>query len=195
MSILIVFIAVVIFSCIITNKFSNKLGMPSLVFFMFLGILFGSDGFFKISFEDYELTATLCSIGLVFIIFYGGFCTKKPENNVMLQAGLLSSLGTILTAGFCTLFCAYALKLPLIESFLIGAILSSTDAEFSDALIDNLLSEYEKLSTIGEEKLGIDYKEFNLYVECLQNSFTIDTSQFIKIGRFFPKVNITYIQE
>lgn len=128
MSILIVFIAVVIFSCIITNKFSNKLGMPSLVFFMFLGIIFGSDGFFKISFEDYELTATLCSIGLVFIIFYGGFCTKKPENNVMIQAGLLSSLGTILTAGLCTLFCTYALKLPLIESFLIGAVISSTDA-------------------------------------------------------------------
>ena len=75
------------------------------------------------------------------------------------------------------------------------AILSSADAEFSEALIDNLLSEYEKLSTIGEEKLGIDYKEFNLYVECLQNSFTLNTSQFIKIGRFFPKVNITYIQE
>ena len=129
MSILILFCAIVIFSCIITNKFSNKLGMPSLVFFMFLGVLFGCDGILKISFEDYDLTAKLCSIGLLFIIFYGGFCTKKiADNKVNAQAILLSSLGTILTAGFCALFCFYCLNLSFIESFLIGAVISSTDA-------------------------------------------------------------------
>ena len=129
MSLLILFCAIVIFSCIITNKFSSKLGMPSLVFFMFLGILFGSDGILKISFDDYDLTAKLCSIGLIFIIFYGGFCTKKiKDTKVTTQAILLSSLGTVLTAGFCALFCFYGLKLSFIESFLIGAVISSTDA-------------------------------------------------------------------
>ena len=129
MSIIILFCAIVIFSCIVTNKFSSKLGLPTLVFFMFLGVLFGSDGVFKISFDDYDLTSKLCSIGLLFIIFYGGFCTKKPENKeVGFQATLLSSLGTILTAGFVALFCFYVLKIPYIESFLIGAVISSTDA-------------------------------------------------------------------
>ena len=129
MSILILFCAIVIFSCIITNKFSNKLGMPSLIFFMFLGMLFGSDGLLKLSFEDYDLTAKLCSIGLLFIIFYGGFCTKKIDNfKVNTQAILLSSIGTILTAGFCALFCYYVLNLSFVESFLIGAVISSTDA-------------------------------------------------------------------
>ncbi len=75
------------------------------------------------------------------------------------------------------------------------AIMSSSDSDISDALIDNILSEYNKLASVGEEELGIDYKEFDLYVECLQSSFTISTSQFIKINHFFPKVNITYIQE
>ncbi len=129
MSIIMLFCGVVILSCIITNKFSNKLGMPALVFFMFLGILFGSDGIFKISFDDYDLTSKLCSIGLLFIIFYGGFCTKKPQDNkVTIQAILLSSLGTILTAAFCIIFCYFVLKIPFNESFLIGAIISSTDA-------------------------------------------------------------------
>ena len=129
MSVLILFCAIVIFSCIITNKFSNKLGMPSLVFFMFLGVLFGSDGLLKLSFDDYDLTAKLCSIGLLFIIFYGGFCTKKISDvKVTAQAILLSSLGTILTAGFCALFCYYVLSLSFVESFLIGAVISSTDA-------------------------------------------------------------------
>lgn len=75
------------------------------------------------------MTAKLCSIGLLFIIFYGGFCTKKPEcKKVTIQAILLSSFGTLLTAGFCTLFCMYSLNLPFVESFLIGAVISSTDA-------------------------------------------------------------------
>ena len=129
MSQIILFCAIVIFSCIITNKFSNKLGMPTLVFFMFLGVLFGCDGVLKISFDDYDLTSKLCSIGLLFIIFYGGFCTKKPENKtIAIQAILLSSLGTILTAGFVFLFCNFILKIPTIESFLIGTVISSTDA-------------------------------------------------------------------
>ena len=115
MSVIILFCAIVIFSCIVTNKFSNKLGMPALVFFMFLGIIFGSDGIFKISFDDYDLTSKLCSIGLLFIIFYGGFCTKKPENKkIAIQATLLSSIGTILTAILCFAFCFYVLKMPKI---------------------------------------------------------------------------------
>jgi hypothetical protein len=56
--------------------------MPTLVFFMFLGILFGCDGLLKISFDDFDLTSKLCSIGLLFIIFYGGFCTKKSDNKI-----------------------------------------------------------------------------------------------------------------
>ena len=129
MSLIILFCAIVIFSCIITNKFSSKLGMPALVFFMFLGVLFGSDGILKISFEDYDLTSKLCSIGLLFIIFYGGFCTKKPKSKkIASQAILLSSLGTIFTALFCSAFCYYVLKAPFAESFLIGAVISSTDA-------------------------------------------------------------------
>ena len=58
---------------------------------MFLGVLFGSDGILKLSFDDYDLTAKLCSVGLLFIIFYGSFCTKKiANNNVNAQAILLS---------------------------------------------------------------------------------------------------------
>ena len=129
MSVIILFCAIVILSCIVTNKFSNKLGIPSLVFFMFLGVLFGSDGILKLSFDDYDLTSKLCSIGLLFIIFYGGFCTKKPDDSkVTIQAALLSSLGTVLTAAFTAIYCYYGLKMPLAESFLIGAIISSTDA-------------------------------------------------------------------
>lgn len=129
MSAIILFCAIVIFSCIITNKFSSKLGMPALLVFMLLGMLFGSDGIFKLSFNDYNLTYKLCSIALLLIIFYGGFCTKKPKDKkVTVISALLSSVGTVLTALLTFLFCYLLLKIPPIESFLIGAVLSSTDA-------------------------------------------------------------------
>lgn len=129
MSGIILFCSVVIFSCILTNKFSSKLGMPALLLFMLLGMLFGTDGILKLSFDDYDLTSKLCSVALLFIIFYGGFCTKKIENKILnLQAGLLSSAGTVLTALLTCVFCRFCLNMPFGESFLIGAILSSTDA-------------------------------------------------------------------
>ena len=62
MSGLILFCGIVILSCIVTNKFSSKLGMPALLLFMFLGVMFGCDGLLKISFDDYDLTSKLCSI-------------------------------------------------------------------------------------------------------------------------------------
>ena len=39
-------------------------------------MLFGSDGLVGIYFDNYELASTLCSLGLVFIMFYGGFGTN-----------------------------------------------------------------------------------------------------------------------
>ena len=41
--------AIVVLVCIITNKISNKIGIPVLLGFIGLGMLFGSDGIFKIS--------------------------------------------------------------------------------------------------------------------------------------------------
>ena len=121
--------ALIMFSCVFVNTFSGKSGMPALLLFMGLGMLFGSDGIFKIPFEDYHTMQQLSTIALVFIIFYGGFSTKwitaKP---IIKQASLLSSFGVLITAFLTCIFCHYVLKMGLIESFLIGAVLSSTDA-------------------------------------------------------------------
>lgn len=138
MSGVILFSAAVIFICIIVNKFSNKFGIPSLLFFMLLGIIFGKNGILKFSFNDYTLISNLCSSALLLIIFYGGFCTKKPENKkIILLSSLLSSLGTILTALLTAAFCYLILKMPFGESFLIGAILSSTDAASVFSILRN----------------------------------------------------------
>ena len=48
MSSYILVVSLVIFICLFLNKVSNKLGLPTLLLFIFLGMLFGSDGIFKI---------------------------------------------------------------------------------------------------------------------------------------------------
>ena len=55
----ILFASAIIFFCVIAEKFSDKFGMPALILFMFVGILFGSDGIFGIPFEDFALAEKL----------------------------------------------------------------------------------------------------------------------------------------
>lgn len=119
----------VLIICITSTKVLYKFGVPMLLIFIVLGMVFGSDGLVGIYFDNYELTSKLCSLGLVFIMFYGGFGTNwniaKP---VAFPSILMSSLGVIITAGLTGLFCHLVIKTSLLEGILIGAIVASTDA-------------------------------------------------------------------
>lgn len=129
MTISIILTATIIFLCILADRFSDRFGMPALILFLFIGILFGSDGILKIPFDNYTLAEQFCSIALLFIMFYGGFNTKwSIARPVAVRALLLSTLGVIITAGITALLCHFCLHFPVPESFLIGAVLSSTDA-------------------------------------------------------------------
>lgn len=119
----------VLIICITSSKVLYKFGIPMLLIFIVLGMLFGSDGLVGIYFDNYELTSQLCSLALVFIMFYGGFGTKwKMAKPVALPSLLMSTLGVIVTAGLTGLFCYLVLKTTLLEGLLIGAVVSSTDA-------------------------------------------------------------------
>lgn len=121
--------AVVILCCVILNKISGKMGLPMLLFFIALGLFFGSDGVVKIPFENYAFAEQICSIALIFIMFYGGFGTNWEEAKPIAgKAVLLSTAGVILTCGFTGLFCRWVLGMAWLESLLIGAVISSTDA-------------------------------------------------------------------
>ena len=94
-------ISAIILLCIILNIISGKIGVPVLLAFILLGMVFGSDGFFKIKFDDFKQAETICSFALIFIMFYGGFGTNINEAKpIALKAGLLSSIGVLLTSVF-----------------------------------------------------------------------------------------------
>ena len=121
--------SLVLLISITSSKVLYKFGVPILLIFIGLGMIFGSDGIVGIYFSDYELTKEISSIALVIIMFYGGFGTNwsmaKPS---ALQSILMSTLGVIITATLTGLFSHIVLKITLLEGLLIGAVVASTDA-------------------------------------------------------------------
>lgn len=129
MNLLLLLCAVVLLASILGSKLSGRLGIPTLFFFIALGMLFGTDGLLKIDFENYHLAEQVCSAALIFIMFYGGFGTKwSAARPVARQSVLLSTLGVVITAGLTGLFCRFVLGMGLAEGLLVGAVLGSTDA-------------------------------------------------------------------
>ena len=125
----ILLIAAVLILCVAAEKFSDRLGLPALILFMFVGMLFGSDGILKIQFSDFSQAETVCSVALVFIMFYSGFNTKwSAAKSVAGKAVALSTLGVAATAGLSAVFLHFFLRFSWQEGFLIGAVLSCTDA-------------------------------------------------------------------
>ena len=121
--------AVIIVSCLFLRRISGKVGIPMLLVFIVLGMIFGTDGIFQITFHDYGMAEQVCSFALIFIMFYGGFGTNwKSAKPVAVQSVLLSTLGVIFTALLTGLFCFLVLRVPFWESMLIGSVISSTDA-------------------------------------------------------------------
>lgn len=121
--------AVVIAVCILTNRFTEKLGIPAVLLFMAIGMLFGSEGLVKIPFDDFEAAERICSTALVFIMFYGGFGTNIREAKPVLgKAVTMATLGVVVTAGITGAFCCVVLGMGLKEGMLMGAVVGSTDA-------------------------------------------------------------------
>ena len=112
--------------CITSSKVLYRFGVPLLLIFIFLGMIFGV---MVIDFNDFQLTGKIASIALVFIMFYGGFGTNwsmaKPKAAPSI---LMSTLGTIITFFITGVFVYLVFKISFLESLLIGAVVSSTDA-------------------------------------------------------------------
>lgn len=96
---------------------------------MCLGMLAGSDGLLHISYANYELSEQICSAALIFIMFYGGFNLNwKAAKPVAGRSVLLSTLGVVITAAVTAILLHLLFKISYTASFLIAAVLSSTDA-------------------------------------------------------------------
>lgn len=163
-------ISLIIVICIAAGKLSYKLGLPSLLMFILLGMLFGSDGILKIPFDNYTFAEQICSYALIIIMFYGGFGTNwKHARPVAGKAIALSTLGVAATALLTGLFCRLALGFEWLESFLIGSVISSTDAASVFAILrqKKLNLKYNTASLLEVESGSNDPFAYMLTITCL----------------------------
>lgn len=121
--------SVLLFVSIIAGKSSYKFGVPTLVLFLLIGMLAGTEGIGKIHFEDPETAQFIGIVSLNFILFSGGLDTSWTAIRPILRPGIvLSTLGVVLTATIMGLFVWWITDWTIYESLLLGSIVSSTDA-------------------------------------------------------------------
>ncbi|AVQ12913.1 Transporter, CPA2 family [Leptospira santarosai] len=110
-------------------RISTKFGVPSLLLFLVIGMAAGSDGPGGIDFDNPVLARQVGSIALAYILFSGGLETEWPKIKPVLWKGIiLGNLGVLITGVVMGLFSVYVLGFSPIIGFLLGAVVSSTDA-------------------------------------------------------------------
>ena len=121
--------AVLLILSVVASKFSDRLGIPTLIIFLVIGMLAGSDGPGGIYFDDARLAQNLGIIALVIILFSGGLDTSWKRTRTVMKDGLiLATAGVLITALCLGVFAHFLLGISLLEGFLLGSIVSSTDA-------------------------------------------------------------------
>ena len=121
--------SVLLLISILVGKTTNRFGVPTLIFFLLVGILAGSEGIGGIAFDSPTTAQFIGITALNFILFSGGLDTNFQTIKPVLWHGVaLSTIGILLTALSVGIFAHYLLGFTLPEGLLLGAIVSSTDA-------------------------------------------------------------------
>jgi len=121
--------SLLLFISILAGKTSYKFGVPTLLLFLAIGILAGSEGIMGIHFDDPQLAQFIGIVSLNFILFSGGLDTSwKSIKPIVWQGISLSTLGVLFTALGLGTFVWAITSFTIYEALLLGAIVSSTDA-------------------------------------------------------------------
>lgn len=138
------FFSILIFLSILVGRIGSRLGIPALVLFIGVGMLFGVDGF-GIKFDNMELAEVIGTVALCIILFSGGMNTKFKEIQPIIGRGIsLATVGVLITAGTTGLFTwwlcgelAPAAGIGLITALLLASVMSSTDSAAVFAILSS----------------------------------------------------------
>ena len=127
--------SVLLFVSIIVGKTGYKFGVPTLLLFLLVGMLFGSDGL-GMQFHNADEAQFIGMVALSIILFSGGMDTKFNDvRPIMAQGIMLSTIGVLLTAFFTGIFIWWIsgmswsnIAFPITTSLLLAATMSSTDS-------------------------------------------------------------------
>lgn len=127
--------SILLFVSIWAGKTGYRFGVPTLLLFLLVGMLFGSDGL-GIQFYNMKAAQFIGMVALSIILFTGGMDTRFQDIKPVLKPGIaLSTVGVLFTTLFTGLFIWWLsgmswtnIHFPLIPSLLLAATMSSTDS-------------------------------------------------------------------
>ena len=118
----------VLLLAIIAIRLSVRIGLPSLLVYLLIGVALGDAGI-GINFDNAELAHALGFGALVLILAEGGLTTSWAQTKPVIRLGLsLATLGVAVSVGLVAVASHYILGLSWQLSVLLGAITSPTDA-------------------------------------------------------------------
>ena len=120
--------SILLFVSLVASR-QTRFGIPTLLLFLLVGMLAGSDGPGGISFDDPKIAKFIGAVALSFILFSGGLETKWNDIKPVFWQGIsLSTLGVIITALTIGFLVYLFTDFTILEGLLLGSIVSSTDA-------------------------------------------------------------------
>jgi potassium/hydrogen antiporter len=128
-SLTIMFGALLVLAGILSSLVALRFGAPLLLVFLLVGMLAGESGPGGIAFNDVHTTYLVGSVALALILFDGGLRTRLATFRSVLAPSLaLATVGVLLTAALTAPAARFLLGFDWVDSLLVGAVVSSTDA-------------------------------------------------------------------
>lgn len=125
----IIAIGAILFISVYASKITERIGVPLLLIFLGFGMLLGEEGPGGIKFSNAVTTQVVGTVALIFILYSGGLETYWSDiKSVIFRGIILATFGVIITAFVMAGFIYFILDFSFLESLLLGAIISSTDA-------------------------------------------------------------------
>ncbi len=179
-------LAILLLLATFSTKLAEKLGIPGLIVFLGLGMIFGNDVLNLIYFDDPLLAETIGTAFLIIILFEGGFSTKRELMKIVIKpAFTLATIGVIVTAVVIGTLAYLLLDLSLHSAFLIGAIISSTDAAAVFASLRNKKIEPKTAATLEIESATNDPMAIILtitIIQLIQGTFSSPVFFVVNLG-------------
>lgn len=128
-------LSILLFVSLLVGKMGSRFGVPTLLLFLLLGVLFGSEGA-GLQFDSPKIAQYIGVVALNIILFSGGMDTRLSEVKPIAVPGLiLATIGVMLTALITGVFIYwasnnffYSVSFSLLEALLLASVMSSTDS-------------------------------------------------------------------
>lgn len=189
--------SVLLFFSLIAGKTGYKYGVPTLLLFLFIGIISGSGGL-GIQFSSPGITQYIGVIALNIILFSGGMDTRLSDVKPIAREGVvLATLGVLLTALITGLFVywltnsvLHSVTFSLLESLLLAGVMSSTDsASVFSILRSKNLSMKENLRPLLELESGSnDPMAYMITIVLIQLLNTPEVSGWMVLLQFLQQL-------